>query len=64
MDGIQALLEGLGVQPDDLVFGYLYYIMDAKNSTEFSKQEFARLLGHTNSSSMQELKASLPNLRK
>jgi hypothetical protein len=64
LEGIQNLLSDLKLAPDDILLGYLYYLMNAKNSCEFSKAEFSRLAARTASSSLAELQKHLPNLRK
>lgn len=54
----------LGLEGEDLVVGYLYYLMKAKESCSIGRGEFNQLLNRTNSKNLSDLKKSIPKLRK
>lgn len=64
MEGVENLLQSLKLEPTDLIVGYMYYLMDAKSSTELTEKEFERLMNHCQAKDPQQFINNLPNLRK
>jgi hypothetical protein len=48
-EGIQKMMDILKLDMSDLLIGYLYYVMQAKSSSELGKVELRNLLNHSRS---------------
>ncbi|PRW57295.1 DCN1 2 [Chlorella sorokiniana] len=63
VDGIQAMCEDLGVQPDDIVVLVLSWHFGAEAMCEYSRKEFEEGMASLACDSIDKLKAKLPGLR-